>query len=412
MISVGEAHRIIRAALPAPEKELVSSGALAGRVLAQDILAGWPQPRFTNSAMDGFAVRAGDLEGANWAHPVSLKLVGVAAAGQPGDLQVGPGECAQIMTGAPLPGGADAVVMVERTSGYEDSPVQIYHAAQVGDHVRQAGEEVNEGQRLIPAGTGIGPGELGTIATFGLAEVAVYRRPRVGIFSTGDELQEPGEPLAPGQIYNANLPVLRQLAELAGAEVSVAQVVRDDPAVLRSFMGRALDSCDVVMASGGVSMGRFDHVRPVMTELGVKELFWKVAQKPGKPFFFGKGPRGIVFGLPGNPVSSFIVFMEYIWPVLGRIQGMAPAQKTSAWLTAPFPVEQDRHRFLFGRIQVEGGRLLAAPTEKWGSHMLTSALHVNAILEAPPGGVSLSEGELVTVNPLPWAAIDLPAERP
>ena len=405
MISVGEAHELIQAALPAPVVESMAFTEVAGQVLAQDIVAPHPQPRFTNSAMDGFAVRAVDVQGASSEGPVALTCVDVVAAGVEAKVTIGPGECAQIMTGAPLPAGADAVVIVEQTSGYDQASVEVYHASQAGDNLRRAGEEVKTGQVLITAGVRIGPGELGIIASCGLEQVQVYRGPTVALYGTGDELREPGEDLLPGQIYNSNIPVLTRMVQLAGGEVALSRVIGDSKDALRTFLAEAIETCQMVVSTGGVSMGRFDFVRDVMLELGVEERFWKVAQKPGKPLFFGQSGSVMVFGLPGNPVSALIIFMEYIWPTLEQFQGLRPTGKLTAILAEPFPVDGGKHRFLFGQVWLEEGCLRAAPTRKLGSHMLTSALGANAILDAPPGTGPLRAEDPVSVRLLPWGAI-------
>ena len=405
MISVGEAHELIQAALPAPVVESMAFTEVAGQVLAQDIVAPHPQPRFTNSAMDGFAVRAVDVQGASSEGPVALTCVDVVAAGVEAKVTIGPGECAQIMTGAPLPAGADAVVMVEQTSGYDQASVEVYHASQAGDNLRRAGEEVKTGQVLITAGVRIGPGELGIIASCGLEQVQVYRGPTVALYGTGDELREPGEDLLPGQIYNSNIPVLTRMVQLAGGEVALSRVIGDSKDALRTFLAEAIETCQMVVSTGGVSVGRFDFVRDVMLELGVEERFWKVAQKPGKPLFFGQSGSVMVFGLPGNPVSALIIFMEYIWPTLEQFQGLRPTGKLTAILAEPFPVDGGKHRFLFGQVWLEEGCLRAAPTRKLGSHMLTSALGANAILDAPPGTGPLRAEDPVSVRLLPWGAI-------
>lgn len=405
MISVGEAHELIQAALPAPVVESMAFTEVAGQVLAQDIVAPHPQPRFTNSAMDGFAVRAVDVQGASSEGPVALTCVDVVAAGVEAKVTIGPGECAQIMTGAPLPAGADAVVIVEQTSGYDQASVEVYHASQVGDNLRRAGEEVKTGQVLITAGVRIGPGELGIIASCGLEQVQVYRGPTVALYGTGDELREPGEDLLPGQIYNSNIPVLTRMVQLAGGEVALSRVIGDSKDALRTFLAEAIETCQMVVSTGGVSMGRFDFVRDVMLELGVEERFWKVAQKPGKPLFFGQRGSVMVFGLPGNPVSALIIFMEYIWPTLEQFQGLRPTGKLTAILAEPFPVDGGKHRFLFGQVWLEEGCLRAAPTRKLGSHMLTSALGANAILDAPPGTGPLLAEDPISVRLLPWGSI-------
>ncbi|MCA9664850.1 MAG: molybdopterin molybdotransferase MoeA [Myxococcales bacterium] len=402
-ISVAEAHAAIRAAVEGlpRARERVALGELGGRVLAEPLLATFPQPRFDNSAMDGYAVRAADVAAATRERPVKLEVVGVAAAGSPHEGRLAAGQAAQVMTGGVLPDGADAVVMVESTSGYTDAAVEIYQAVDVGAHIRRRGEEIVEGEELLAAGQLLGPVEVGTLATFGCAEAEVTRRPRVAIFATGDELVEPGQALAPGQIYNSNFHVLRQLCSHAGAQVVIERVLRDDVDELARFLSDAVTRCDVLVSSGGVSMGRFDHVRDVASDIGLERRFWKVAQKPGRPLLFASSDETLFFGLPGNPVSSTICFVEYVRPALLALAGAPPPKKIHARLAAPFPRQASKHRFLFGEIHAdEQGQLLAAPTRKLGSHMLTSGVGANALLEAPAGDGPLEPGATILVTPL------------
>ena len=405
MISVAEAHRLIAAVVPGPALEECPWQAAAGRVLAQQVAATFPMPRFTNSAMDGFAVRAADTSAASKDRPVELPLQGVVAAGAEKPPQVQPGQCTQIMTGAPLPEGADSVVIVEHTNGYESDPVQIYRPVAVGDNVRQAGEEVREGDLLLEPGVRLGPGELGTLLGWGLERVSVYRAPAVAVAATGDELVAPGNALKPGQIYNTNLPVLSRLVTLAGGSLSGSAVLPDDPARLEQELAGLLSGADILLTSGGVSMGRFDHLRDVLGRLGLEELFWKVAQRPGGPLLFGRLDSTLVFGLPGNPVSAMIIFLEYVWPVLEQLQGLVPQAKVTAELAAPFPAVPSKHRFLFGQAWLEEGHLKVLPARKLGSHMFTSSLGANCILETPPGETPLPSGERVSLRLLPWSGL-------
>jgi molybdopterin molybdotransferase len=403
MIAVTEARSIIAAAVPEPRTERVALAAAAERLLAEEIAATFPMPRFTNAAMDGFAVRAADTRGATKERPVRLRLAGDIPAGQATERVLQPGECARCMTGAPLPPGADAVVMVEHTSGFASARrVEIYRAARPGQHVRRQGEEIRKGEPLLRPGSVLGPAEIGILATFGYGDVAVYRRPRVALLATGDELVEPGQPLAPGQIYNANRYLLADLVARAGGEVHLVETVRDDPAALDAFLERALNGGDVVISSGGVSMGKYDFVRPALFRHGVRERFWKVAQKPGKPLFFGTRDEVLFFGLPGNPVSLFITFMEYVRPVLRRWGGAAPEAKVTAILADEFPREKQKVRFLFGRTHREGDRLFCTPARKRGSHMLTAALEADCIIEVEPGPEPLPPGAEVRIGWLPW----------
>lgn len=406
MIPFQDANNIVQSHLFQLGNESVGLNDSSGRILAEDVVASMPSPRFDNSAMDGFAVRAKDTFGASQGDPVNLKLVSISSAGSPSDVTVGPGECAQCMTGAAIPNGANAIVMVEDTSGFSDNEtVQIFIEAHDGKHIRKQGEEISEGDLLIPKGTLITASEIGTCATFGYEAMTVSKKPKIAIFGTGNELVEPGNPLEPGQIYNSNLYVFADLAEKVGAKVVMRDVIQDDKASLRHFLSEALETCDLVISSGGVSMGRYDYVRDVFMELGVKELFWKVAQKPGKPLFFGTGQDTLIFGLPGNPVSSYIGFMEWVWPALETMMGKTKTKPLTGTLTESFPRESVKKRFLFGKAWIENGKLVCHPASNVGSHMLTSALDANCILAADPGDSILNKGDEITVNILPWKTI-------
>ncbi len=406
MIRVQEAKSIIKNHIFPLEMESVPLGKAENRALAQDVVVAFPLPRFDNSAMDGFAVRAVDTQGASQSHPVTLKMVGISSAGSPSDVTLGFGECIQCMTGAKIPTGADTVVMVEDTSGFSElDAVQIFLEAHAGKHIRKKGEEIREGDVLVSKGTRITPSEIGTLATFGYGEISVAKKPRIAIFGTGDELIEPGEKLAEGQIYNSNLYVFAELVEKAGGEVTMRNVIKDDKDALRSFLSKALETCDVIISSGGVSMGRFDYVRDVFMELGVNEHFWKVAQKPGKPLFFGTGNDTLIFGLPGNPVSSYIGFMAWVWPVLETMMGIPVPKPTTGILVDSFPREKVKYRYLFGRAWLEDGKLVCKPSTKIGSHMLSSSLEANCILGSKQGKNPLQPGDEIHVNILPWKNI-------
>ena len=406
MISVAEAHKIIDDHITRLARERVSINDTVGRVLAAEIIASFPQPRFDNSAMDGFAVRAVDTKGASKKSPIDLKMVGVISAGSPGNVVVSTGQCAQCMTGASIPQGADAIVIVEDSSGYESGPeVQMYTEVQEGQHIRREGEEIHLGDLLINDGTRITTAEIGTMATFGYKDIQVYRKPKLALFATGDELVEPGNDLLPGQIYNSNIYVFEDLARRAGAEVVLKNVIKDDKDSLKTFLADAFDSCDMVISSGGVSMGKFDYVRDVFMELGVKEHFWKVTQKPGRPLFFGSNSASLIFGLPGNPVSAFIGFMEYVWPVLESMTGQSRASTISAVLDESFPLDAVKTRYLFGNTWSEDGQLICTPSKKVGSHMLTSSLEANCIIVADPGNIPLIKGAQIRVRLLPWKSI-------
>ena len=364
MISLQEAKSIINNNIFELQSERVYLTLAGNRVLGQDIVATFPSPIFDNSAMDGFAVRSRDTKGASPENPVTLTMVSISSAGTPSNVSLNPGECIQCMTGAKIPDGADAIIMVEDSSGFSDSgTVQIMIETFPRKHIRKMGEEIKEGEILIQKGTTATPSEIGTCATFGYGELVVSKKPKIAIFGTGDELIEPGKNLGEGQIYNSNLYVFK------------------------------------------VSMGRYDYVRDVFIELGVVEHFWKVAQKPGKPLFFGTGNSTLIFGLPGNPVSSYIGFMEWVWPVLETMMGKKESKKVTGILKKPFPREKVKYRFLFGDAWIENGQLVCQPSTKVGSHMLSSSLQANCILGTMRGDNPLQPGEQIEVNILPWKII-------
>ena len=406
MISLKQAKSIISENIFILKDEKVNIKQSVGRILRENIVASFPSPRFDNSAMDGFAVRAGDTKNATADKPTELKIVDISSAGTPSDITIGLGECIQCMTGAEIPKGADSIVMVEDTSGFSDnSHVKVMISVPHGAHIRKKGEEINIDDLLIKKGTRITANELGTCATFGYGKLSVSKKPKISIFGTGNELVEPGEKLAKGQIYNSNLYVFKDLAEKAGSKIEMSEVIKDDKDSLKSFLSEALEVSDVIISSGGVSMGRYDYVRDVFIDLGVKEHFWKVAQKPGKPLFFGTKENKLIFGLPGNPVSSFIGFMEWVWPVLITMMGEKSEKSIYGILDEPFPRERTKHRFLFGRAKYRNGKLVCHPTNRIGSHMLTSALGANCILGSDPGDGPLKPGDLIRVNLLPWKII-------
>jgi len=406
MISVNDAKSIIQKNIFKLKPEIIDLSKSSEKTLAKNIKAKFPSPSFDNSAMDGFAVRSSDTFGATKTNMVSLKNIDVSSAGSPSDLVLKKGECIQCMTGAKIPKGADAIIMVEDTSGFSnDESVQIMIEAKVGQHIRKMGEEINEGDTLIKKGTIISTSEIGVCASSGYGELAVSKKPKVAIFATGNELVEPGKNLKEGEIYNSNLFLFADLVNKAGSKVLMRNVIKDDKSSLRSFLFDALETCDVIISSGGVSMGRYDYVREVFIDLGVKEHFWKVAQKPGKPFFFGTNNKSLIFGLPGNPVSAYIGFMIWVWPVLKELMGSLKDQSVKGILSEPFPLEKLKQRYLFGQSWIENGKLRCKASTKIGSHMLSSALEANCILSASKGKGFLKPGDFINVTMLPWKTI-------
>ena len=405
MISVIEAHAIISSSTPIASRiEKVPLAGLPGRVVAEDIVAAFPMPRFTNAAMDGFAVMHDDIAGASASRPARLPVTQEIPAGKQSTVQLEPGTCARIMTGAPLPAEADTVVPFEDTSGFGEQVVEFYKPSKRGANIRSAGEEVAAGELLISKSTLVTPAEVGLLATFGIPAMVAYRKPRVSILTVGDELRLPGEEAAPLAIYNSNMPMLEACVLAAGAEVAEALQLPDNPTAITEALRRSLETCDLLVTAGGISSGQYDFIHETLTSIGVVEKFWKVAQKPGKPLYFGESPSGtLVFALPGNPVSALACFIEYALPCLARMQGCEPRPKLQACLEEPFPADMKRHRFLFGRLRSESGRLFCNLSPKTESHMLTAARGANCIVESGPGAAPLPTGTMVTCNPLPWA---------
>ena len=406
MISVNDAKSIIQKRVFELKSEIVDLSDSSGKILANNIKAKFSSPSFDNSAMDGFAVRSSDTFGATRTNILSLKNIDVSSAGSPSDLILKKGECIQCMTGAKIPKGADAIIMVEDTSGFSnDKTVRIMIEAKLGQHIRKIGEEVNQGDILIKKGTILTTSEIGVCASFGYGELSVSKKPKVAIFATGNELVEPGKNLKEGEIYNSNLFLFADLVKKSGSKVIMRNVIKDDKSSLKSFLFEALETCDIIISSGGVSMGRYDYVREVFIDLGVKEHFWKVAQKPGKPFFFGTKNKSLIFGLPGNPVSSYIGFMIWVWPVLKQLMGSLKDKSTKGLLSEPFPLEKLKQRYLFGQAWIENGKLRCKASTKTGSHMLSSALEANCILSADRGEGFLKADDFIDVIMLPWKII-------
>ncbi len=400
MLDVEQAQQRITALVPRLASERVPLGNAAGRVLAEDVVAARALPGFDNSAMDGYAVRATDV-------PANLPVVGVVAAGAAVH-QLAPlaaGTAVQIFTGAPMPPGADAIVIVE-DAVCEGTRVTL-PAAVSGAHVRRAGEDIAVGHMAVAAGLRLRSGAIAMLAAQGCSEVAVHRRPRVAIIATGDELVAFDSALQPGDVVDSSAPMLAAQIVEAGGEPHYLGVVADEPAAVLETLQRALQF-DVVLTTGGVSAGERDYVRPALAAAGIELDFWKVAMKPGKPFAFGRrlaAPPTInratmVFALPGNPVSSFIAFELFVRPALLAMQGA----RSVARLAVPV-VLVDGYRKAVGRAHYlraslvrHGATLQAQIHAKQGSAMLSSVVECDALVEIPTDADVLAPG--CTVNAL------------
>lgn len=384
----------VLAALPAPQTERILLAESAGRILAETIVSPLDLPPFDNSAMDGYAVRAADVAGAKPEAPVRLRLQARIPAGEIFGGELAPGECARLFTGAPLPRGADAVVMQEDAS-YEGDAVLILDAVQPRENVRFQGEDVRRGGMLAEAGAEISPGLIGLLGAVGAGEITVGRRPVVGLIATGSELREAGEALAPGQIYESNRAMLAPLVSRAGARPKVYPLVRDTLAATRSELEQALRECDIVMTSGGVSVGEMDFVKAAWESLGGELQFWRVAIRPGKPFVFGKRGGKFLFGLPGNPVSAFVTFLLLARPAVRCWQGARDISlpKQQGILGEPLTNFGERRHFLRVRVDAKG-RVYSAG--KQASHVMASLALADGLVDLPPGA-NLAAGAGVEV---------------
>jgi molybdopterin molybdotransferase len=386
-ISIDEARALVLAAARPLDSEDVPVRAALGRVLAEDVAAEHDVPGFANSAMDGFAVHAGPTGR-------RLRIVGESRAGAPAAVAVGAGEAVRISTGAAMPEGADAVLQVEHSS--EDDGVVVVEADVAADaNVRHPGEDLRAGAVVLAAATHMGPAEVGVAVSAGRASVRCVRRPKVAVLATGDELMAPGAPLAPGQLHDSNSLTLAALVRRSGGEVVRQGVVRDTEPETRAAISDALATADVLVLSGGVSVGPHDHVKPALLAEGVEETFWRVRLRPGGPTWFGIRGATLVFGLPGNPVSAMVTFLLFARPALAVLQGAERTpQRTSARLAVDVPRNPGRDEC----VRVTLGDGLATPTGPQGSHVLSSMLGAGGLAVIPAGAGSLEAGTEVVVE--------------
>jgi molybdopterin molybdotransferase len=396
LLTFEEAQETILAAARALPAEPVALGAAAGRVLAEDVRAAVDLPPFPSSAMDGYAVRTADLPG-------NLRIAGESAAGAPFAGTLGPGEAIAISTGAVVPDGADAVAPVEIVSK-KDNTIDVGARLEVGASIRRPGGDIRAGDVVAPAGTRLGAAALAGIAAAGVPSVSCARRPRVAILATGSELVPPGQPLEPGQIYESNTLMLAAALGLVGAEIVSAPAVADDEPSLRAALEHGLE-CDVLVTSGGVSVGEHDLVRKAERELGVEELFWRVAIKPGKPLAFGTRGETLVFGLPGNPVSALVGAELFVKPALRALQGILDPHPRfePGRLGSDLRRNAERDEFVRARTRSDGEAIVLEPLRGQESHMIASASAADALVHVPRGNGELTAGSTVS-----WLRLNAP----
>ncbi len=384
--------RVLERARPLDAEEVQIAEA-AGRVAAEDARAAVDLPPFPSSAMDGFAVRSEDTPG-------RLPVVVRIAAGVPAPRSLEPGEAMAIATGGVVPEGADSVIPIEDVVE-RDNAVEIGIAVGQGGNVRPRGGDVRSGQVVVARGTRLGPAQVGALAAAGLGRITCARRPEVAVLTTGTELRSPGRPLGPGEVYEANGVLLAAALAAAGGVVDVLPVVADDEGSHRAALERGLDA-DVLVTSGGVSVGPHDLVRRVLAELGIEEVFWGVAVKPGKPLAFGTRGNTLVFGLPGNPVSTLVGAELFVTPALLALQGAAEPGPVFLGGRLATAVRRNEHRdeFVRARRRDSEDGVLLEPVPGQDSHMIARAAGADALVLAPRGSGELAVGESVRYLPL------------
>ncbi len=398
MISLEAAREKVLARLKPLASEEVDILSGWGRVLAQDVYAGQNVPPVDNSAMDGYAVRAVDLKGAGPETPLSLKVVGEVAAGTAYTAMLREGEAVSIMTGAPIPEGADTIVPVEYTKQAENR-VRLYLSPNPGDHIRRAGEDLRQGGLVLHKGQTVAAAQLGILAALGLGRIKVTKRPRIAILATGNELQAVGEPPQENRIYNSNSYTLTAQVLDAGGEPLSLGIAPDDIAKLKQVLAKT-QACQILITSGGVSMGKYDLMQAALKALGMELIFWKIAIKPGMPTLFGRWDEKIVFGLPGNPVASMVTFEEFIRPAIYKMLGRKQVMPDYIEATSAETIKkkQGRKNLVRVTLTLKDGRYYATPAGQQGAGMLSSMLGADGLMILHEDSAGITAGETATVQ--------------
>jgi molybdopterin molybdotransferase len=398
-IAVDEARQqILQAITPLQTREKLALRSALGRVLAEDIISPIDVPAHTNSAMDGYALNGQDLP---QEEVRELTLIGSALAGQPYNGKCQSGQCVRIMTGAPMPTGTDTVIMQEQIEVVAEQRIRLGSGHRTGQNVRQAGEDIPKGAAVLSSGRQIVPADLGVLASLGFGEVTVRRRPRVAFFSTGDELRSIGETLEEGEIYDSNRYSLYGMLKRLDVEILDLGVVRDDPESLRLTLQNAAETADVIITSGGVSVGEADHIKSVLDEIG-NTHFWKIAMKPGRPLTFGSIGQGHFFGLPGNPVAVMVTFYQFVQPAIHYLASgeLANPMTLRARSTTRLKKKPGRYEFLRGHYtHDDSGEFIVEKAGRQGSGILTSMSRANCFILLPEDNDGVKQNGQVIIQP-------------
>jgi molybdopterin molybdotransferase len=409
MITVEEALRIVLDAAQIRGNENRSITDSLGYVLDEDVVSGENVPSFDNSAMDGYAVIASDIAEATHDNPSSLKLMGMIRAGSVATLPLKAGQAYQIMTGAPIPQGANAVVMVEQTEKTNDGHVRIFSSALPNENVRRAGDDIKNGQTVFKKGRTIQPHDIGLLASIGRPEIRVISKPKLAVLSTGDELADIHTPLPSGKIRSSNNYTLHALARQYGIETTDLGIAKDTLEDTEERLQKAF-LADIVLTSGGVSMGEFDFVREALKRIGVEIRFWKVKQKPGKPLVFGTFKDKLFFGLPGNPVSCAVCFELYAAPAIKKMSGYSALKpiQVKAISSQNIKKKHGLRYFLRGSLSRDHDRFSVAPAGNQSSGVLSSLSYANCLIDLAEEQGEVRSGDEVDCIPLnPYAFNEL-----
>lgn len=407
MIEFEQAIQLIIQNTPLKKTEQVGIEQSLDCFLAQDVLANTDLPRFTSSAADGYAVKVNDVKNANKKYPVSLPLRGEIKAGDFVNVSHKQGETYRILTGAPIPKNVDAVVMKEFTEQIGED-ILFKTSAEIGQNIRYQGEEFKKGSIILPHTTLINPAVVGALASLGIRMIKVYKRPKVALLVTGNELVPLGKKLKHGQIYDSNYHTLSSALRQMDIQAINLGIAKDDKVSLSRKIKSGIAKADVLIVSGGISVGEYDYVQEIFEKFSVKKIFWRVAIKPGKPTYFGVKGRKLVFGLPGNPVASSVTFHQFVKPTLIKMMGGRDDKQPllTANINSELKKKSRRLEFVRGVLKYsDTGDLHVTPIAERGSHMLGSFAKANCLIHFPKDEEILLKGSYVTITPINWSLL-------